>query len=145
MAVIKKDTWNEEEVDFFDGRVIFKTRDEFPPEDIEEILWEYNIIRFDLLIEELNLYLLEVALEESQSTIYLCNQFNNIEDIVWAEPDFVKTHSSVITKFPNDALLDYQWYINRVGAPIAWGKLDGIAGNNNVIIAVLDTGIQLDG
>ncbi|MEK9156558.1 MAG: S8 family serine peptidase, partial [Patescibacteria group bacterium] len=49
--------------------------------------------------------------------------------------------SFVQARTPNDAFFGDQWYLPRIGAPEAWGITTG---DSDLIIAVLDTGIDLD-
>ena len=57
-------------------------------------------------------------------------------DVALAEPDVV-LHASVV---PNDSLYaSYQWNLPLIGAPTAWNTSTG---NANVIIAVIDTGVE---
>lgn len=42
---------------------------------------------------------------------------------------------------PNDTSFGDQWYLSRIGAPGAWGISTG---NQDIVIAVLDTGVDLD-
>ena len=73
-------------------------------------------------------------------------------DVEYAEPDYILHLSSTV---PNDPLFNFQWGLNNTGqtvngargapgsdikAPDAW---DISTGNSSVIVAVLDTGIDL--
>jgi hypothetical protein len=51
--------------------------------------------------------------------------------MVWASSAFAKT--------PNDPFFGDQWYLQKISAPLAW---DVTTGNKNIVIAVLDTGID---
>lgn len=42
---------------------------------------------------------------------------------------------------PNDARFDEQWYLDRIQAPAAW---EVTTGDDDVVVAVLDTGVDLD-
>lgn len=42
---------------------------------------------------------------------------------------------------PNDSLFENQWYLNEIDAPAAW---DIATGDSGVVVAVLDTGIDMD-
>jgi len=48
---------------------------------------------------------------------------------------------SLLAKTPNDHFFIDQWYLNKIGAESAW---DITTGSDSVIIAVLDTGVDLD-
>jgi subtilisin family serine protease len=49
--------------------------------------------------------------------------------------------STVRAAIPNDVFWGDQWYLNRIEAPDAWGISTG---DSDLIIAVLDTGVDLD-
>ena len=57
--------------------------------------------------------------------------------VEYAEPNYIKRISAT----PNDPLFIQQWGLTKINAPGAW---DIATGNNSVIIAVLDTGIDLN-
>ncbi len=46
-----------------------------------------------------------------------------------------------ISNLPNDDYYGYQWYLEKIGADRAWERIKGSPG---VIIAVIDTGVQID-
>ncbi len=48
--------------------------------------------------------------------------------------------SLVFAQTPNDPLYNEQWYLNTIHAPAAW---DSTTGSSGVIVAVLDTGLDL--
>lgn len=58
-------------------------------------------------------------------------------DVEYAEPNYVY-HASVI---PSDPYYSKQWYLDRIRAPLAW---DRIRETPNVVIAVIDTGVQIN-
>ncbi|MDD4902554.1 MAG: S8 family serine peptidase [Patescibacteria group bacterium] len=58
-------------------------------------------------------------------------------DVEYAEPNYVY-HASVI---PSDPNYSKQWYLERIRAPLAW---DRIRETPNVVIAVIDTGVQIN-
>lgn len=49
--------------------------------------------------------------------------------------------SFLFAKIPNDPLYDEQWYLETIDAPLAW---DAQTGSREVVVAVLDTGLDLD-
>jgi len=58
-------------------------------------------------------------------------------DVLYAEPDYIARAQPTI---PNDPYYGSQWGLSKIGAPAAW---DMTTGNSNVIIAIVDTGIDL--
>jgi subtilisin family serine protease len=65
------------------------------------------------------------------------SQYEKRSDVEYAEPDYIY-HSAVIPSDPNYVK---QWYLDRIRAPLAWDK---IRETPKVIIAVIDTGVQLN-
>src|SRR5437762_7210383 len=137
--------WKGRSTEFHEGRVNFQTKKPMSETHLKTLLPDYKILRFQLLIKEQNLYHVEVELTDKQDTISLCHELEKSKDIVWAEPDFVTRTADLnppAPVYPDDPDLDQQWHIERVGAPLAW-SLPGGQGDPNVMIAVLDSGIQL--
>jgi len=64
-------------------------------------------------------------------------QYAKNSDVEYAEPDYIY-HTSVL---PSDPDYSKQWYLDKIRAPLAWDK---IRETPNVIIAVIDTGVQLN-
>lgn len=72
-------------------------------------------------------------------------------EVAWAEPDFIR--QAVKSAVPNDPkFADYQWHLNNTGQnggtvgadaklPAAW---DLTTGRTNILIAILDDGVQID-
>ncbi|MBI5370088.1 S8 family serine peptidase [Candidatus Uhrbacteria bacterium] len=52
---------------------------------------------------------------------------------------FIAVPVSAMT--PNDPLFERQWYLNKIGASNAW---DQTTGSSDIIVAVLDTGFDMD-
>jgi len=80
----------------------------------------YNIKSNDLPIEEFQ----KIILERSE--------------IEWAEPNY----SFKTAYIPNDPLYFEQWYLDKIQVPQAWDLTRG--GSADVIVAVLDTGVDID-
>jgi len=57
-------------------------------------------------------------------------------DVLYAEPDYVVTMDTV----PNDPNYGSQWHYPKIGLPAAWDQTTGSA---TVIVAVVDTGVEL--
>jgi len=56
--------------------------------------------------------------------------------VEYAEPNYIKR----ISRLPNDTLFAQQWGLTKINAPGAW---DVNTGSNSVIVAVIDSGIDL--
>ncbi|RJR38543.1 MAG: hypothetical protein C4567_12595 [Deltaproteobacteria bacterium] len=65
-------------------------------------------------------------------------QFMQDPDVEYAEPNYFFSISPVPV-IPNDPLFSRQWGLDKISAPSAW---DITQGNPEVVIAVLDTGID---
>lgn len=59
------------------------------------------------------------------------------ENVIYAEPNYICKNQSI----PNDPYYDYQWGLNNINAPSAWNITTG---SKNVIIAVVDSGIDIN-
>lgn len=57
--------------------------------------------------------------------------------VKWAQPNFIRRVSGMI---PNDPLFDRQWGLQKIEAPVAW---ETTIGSSSVIVAVIDTGVDL--
>ena len=57
-------------------------------------------------------------------------------DVEYAEPNYIR-HALAV---PNDQYFGYQWHYQAINLPQAW---DISTGSDNVIVAVLDTGVRL--
>lgn len=59
-------------------------------------------------------------------------------NVIFAEPNYI---AKALVTTPNDLSFSQQWGLTKIYAPEAW---DIEKGNSNVIIAIVDTGIDLD-
>ncbi|MEI7497909.1 MAG: S8 family serine peptidase [Candidatus Falkowbacteria bacterium] len=58
------------------------------------------------------------------------------DKLAWFEPDYpIKA-----AMLPNDTYFSKQWYLNKIKAPEAWNT---VRNNNNIIIAVIDSGVDI--
>jgi thermitase len=74
---------------------------------------------------------------KSQYVLKLVDYFQNNENVVYAEPNYI-----LLQNQPNDALYrQHQWNLPMIKAEAGW---DLTRGDENVVIAVIDTGIELD-
>lgn len=72
------------------------------------------------------------------SPIDACRQLQADPEIEWAEPHYFRYTQETE---PNDPSYSSQWHLPTIGAPAAW---DVTAGDPNVVIAVIDTGVDWD-
>jgi len=62
----------------------------------------------------------------------------DMPEVEWAEPNYLFQ----MTYVPNDPYYHEQWYFDKIKAPQGWDLTRG--GNSDVVIAVLDTGVDID-
>ncbi len=62
--------------------------------------------------------------------------------VAFAEPDYAATIDSASSPDinPDNSLYSQQWALQKIGLPSAWGKTTG---SPNILVAVVDTGVQL--
>jgi serine protease len=79
-----------------------------------------------------------VATEPTRAaTLAMVDQLNADPDVEYAEPDYIRTRSSV-PMTPSDPLYPKQWALPMIDAPMAWGA--GYLGSPSVTVAIIDTG-----
>ena len=64
-------------------------------------------------------------------------ELESYDNVVYAEPNYIYH----ISDYPNDALVDSQWYLSNVNMTESWYITKG---SEDVVIAIIDTGIDLD-
>ncbi len=77
-----------------------------------------------------------VALAANQDVEGMAAQLSSDPRISYAEPNFYIYPQSL----PNDTEFKKQWYLAASGVPVGWDRRAGV--DNNIIVAVLDTGID---
>jgi thermitase len=80
---------------------------------------------------------LRVAVEPGQE-LEAIDALERDPNVLYAEPNYIAYVSDTI---PNDAGYASQWGLSKIGAPSAW---DITTASSDVVIAVVDTGIDLD-
>ncbi len=85
-------------------------------------------------IPELNAYLVRV---EAASEAEAINLFKSRSEVVYAE----KNRTITVLAVPNDTFFGRQWGLYKVNAPLAWDETTGSA---SVVVAVVDTGVDIE-
>ena len=67
----------------------------------------------------------------------VAEQFNNLDNVIYAEPRFIQFETTV----PNDPYYSNQWHLPVIDASQAWNTTTG---DTNVIIAIVDDAVDLD-
>jgi thermitase len=83
-----------------------------------------------------SLDVLKVSVKPGQELAEIA-ALRNDPNVLYAEPDYI---AHAVDTIPNDTYYGNQWALAKIGAPAAW---DITTGNSNVIIAIVDTGIDL--
>jgi serine protease len=71
------------------------------------------------------------------ATAEVVERLNADPDVAWAQPNYLRKPQIV----PTDELYAKQWHYEQINLPDAW---DTTTGSDNIIVAVLDTGILSD-
>jgi thermitase len=84
-----------------------------------------------------SLGVLKVSVKPGQELAEVAALSSN-PNVLYAEPDYIAHIQDTI---PNDLYYGSQWGLSKIDAPVAW---DMTTGSSAVIIAIVDTGIDLD-
>lgn len=117
---------------FAPGRLLIRFKDNVPEEKQKKLLsgWGFEVKNE---IKPLKIKIVSVPEEAEEALAKALSKNPNIE---WAEPDYLVEEYFI----PNDPNFTKQWALPKIKAPEAW---DITKGNNNIKIAILDTGIDL--
>ncbi len=78
------------------------------------------------------------ALERKMNTLKVIKALRQRDDVLYAEPNYILHHYATE---PNDTYYGLQWHYPQINLPQAW---DYTTGDNNVIVAVIDTGVLMN-
>lgn len=78
---------------------------------------------------------------DARSALDLANAYAAEEVVINATPIFGPLYSPFDSTTPNDTYFNNQWALDKINAPEAW---DITTGSSEVIIAIVDSGIDLD-
>ena len=70
-------------------------------------------------------------------TIETIRRLRQDPNVIYAEPNYLLQPS----RLPNDPLVEFQWHYDLIGLPEAW---DATVGSDDIIVAVIDTGVLTD-
>ena len=76
-------------------------------------------------------------LEEKARTLQTIKSLRRNSAVLYAEPNYIRYAMTV----PDDEYYGYQWHYRQINLPAAW---DITKGDDDVVIAVIDTGLILD-
>lgn len=129
--------------------IIVKYAADMTLDDIEALNAEYGIVLIDALPADPDVYLVRTS--GNVDTLNLANRLHEHARIVYAEPNFISSIIRDGNGDPNDSFYSLQWYLNNDGS-IFGSKADADinareawniqTGNESIIIAILDDGVQ---
>ncbi len=90
----------------------------------------------DFLLE---LLAMNPASYERFNTLGAIKKLNQRDDVVYAEPNYVRR----IQQVPNDTHYGLQWHYPAIKLPQAWDVTTGTPTTGSVIVAIVDTGVFL--
>jgi hypothetical protein len=132
--------WKRREVEFVSGEILIKLK---PGKDrdtaFQEKLFSGNLKKAKLKrkFDRFGVGLIDAG--DEIDVLKICELLEKDPEIEYAEPNMIDRDAATI---PNDTGYPNQWALPMIDAPNAW---DIETGNSNVLIAVLDTGIPMDG
>lgn len=106
---------------------------------ISEILGSKTSFQIISSFDQNGIGLIDVGQADLESII---NALEQNKKIVFAEPNDVTRASTIPSITPVDPLFSQQWSLLTIQAPAAWALTQG---SNDVVIAIIDSGIPLTG
>jgi len=120
--------------DFVPGRILVKPVDSADENQVQASIRGQGAQEVGR-IHQINVRILKVPEKAEARVIAALSKNPNFE---FAEPDYIATANLT----PNDPYYPaYQWHLPAISAPTAW---DTITGSPTIILAMIDSGVQLD-
>lgn len=117
--------------------------------EIDEMNKQYGVEISKPISFLANGYLLKITNPVDYNILQIANQYYESGKVVFSHPDFIIEHQLKFT--PNDQYFPNQWHLNNTGqSGIADEDIDAVEawdltqGDTNLIIAVIDEGIDID-
>ncbi|MFH1661819.1 MAG: S8 family serine peptidase [Candidatus Falkowbacteria bacterium] len=101
---------------------------------------ENNTIRKadEILVKFKNSNKINIIKIADQNDFYdILENFNNNNSVEYAEPNYLYNASII----PSDTYYSNQWYLQKIKAEQAWNKVRSV---NNIVIAIIDSGVQIN-
>jgi subtilisin family serine protease len=121
-----------------DVRILVKLRPHASPGSLARVLAEIGARR-DRTIADLGVQVLRVPRSEARAALA---RLARVRELDYSEPDRVVlqiTQADAVQRLPSDPLWPQQWAPVVIDAPTAWAVTRG---SPNVVVAVLDTGVD---
>lgn len=132
--------WKKKEIEFVAGEIVVK----FKPGKERNSTFFKKLFKKDLEnarikrdFDRMGVGLVEF--DEKTDVLKVCQELGKNPEIEFVEPNIIDKIAAII---PNDPNYANQWGLSKINAPDAWVYETG---KNNVIIAILDSGIPLQG
>jgi len=121
-----------EQSEYVPGRILVKFKDGVTKEKKDKFIKDYNL-KEKSEITQIGLKVLELPGQGTEKEYE--KAFKENKDVEYASLDY-KVKPDLI---PNDPYYSNQWHLPKISAPAAWDKTTG---SPNIIIAILDTGVD---
>lgn len=147
---------NDKIVHFATDELIVKFKKNTSSIDIRNLSTLFNTSIVERVYQDEDIYLLSVnskGEQGSDNVFDVSNKFSLTQFVEYAQPNFIRI--GMLTFVPNDSLLPMQWNIHNTGNNIPEGikgipgcdlnlepAWDLVTGNHNVIIGIIDTGVD---
>jgi thermitase len=115
------------------GEILVKFEADVSSLAIETINQDLRVSVIEM-IPELGLYRLRIP--EETTITEMIGLYRRTAGVAYAEPNYI-VHALETT--PDDPRFGDQWALSKIGAPAAW---DIVTGTNDIVIAIIDTGID---
>jgi thermitase len=139
---------------FVPGELVVKLKDDAMINSVDVLNDKFGMISFQKVFKEANdlpfCNIFKLSFSSEADILDLVEEYNKDPNIEYAEPNYFGFFDDAV--FPNDPMFDDQWSLHNIGqnngridadidAPEAWNITTG---DSDVIIAILDTGIDLE-
>ncbi len=78
-----------------------------------------------------------IKLAQDEDFYGILESFKRNPEVEYAEPNYLYR----VAIIPSDTYYGKQWYLEKIKAPEAWNE---VRGEGNIVIAILDSGVQID-
>jgi hypothetical protein len=118
-------------------QVLVSLRPDTPDNALDELLREHGASVIKILSDE-RTFLIQLSAPSMDAVELAIAFFEDASaEVAYAEPNYIRRFS----KIPNDLMYGDLWGMNKIDAPLAWNITTG---SSNVVVAVIDTGMDMD-
>jgi subtilisin family serine protease len=119
------------------GEVMVRFKKDVTQNDVAEVL---KNLEATVIQEKKQLGVYRLRIPQNISVSDFITQHENNEKLQFVEPNFIAAALGSLTNAPNDPLYSSQWGLAKIQAEKAW---ETTTGSSNVIVAVLDSGVEM--